>query len=122
MKAFILIISLLLTVIVLFYLLGSSQHIVFVSSQPNSVTYDARYELKLTEVSENIYFFGSGRLSEITISRHGNDFSYGHGISIDILGDDISKTKVEWVESGVNLQFDSGHQLFIPKGSFEGGR
>ena len=113
---------LLIFIVALSYFFGYSGAVILKNSQPNSVSYDAKYELKIEEGSRKIRLFNFSRILNIQISRQGNDFSYGHRIDIDILGNDISKTKVEWLKSGINLKFDSGHILFIPKKSFEGGR
>ena len=109
---------LLITTVVLSYFLGISEGIIVKDSQPNSVTYDAKYELKIEEGARRIQLFNFGRVSHIEVSRQGNDFSYGHSIDIDILGSDITKTKIEWLKSGINLKFDTGHIIFIPKKIF----
>ena len=90
--------------------------------KPGSVKYDALYELPIEEGPARLEFFDFSRVARVTISHQGNDFSYGHAIDIKILGSDVSKTKVECQQSGITLQFDSDHSLFIPKKSFAGGR
>ncbi len=112
----------LIIIVALSYLFGFTGATILKVSQPDSVTYDAEYELNIEEGLRKLQLFDFRRLSEIKISRQGGEFSYGHSIDIDVLGSDISKTNIQWLESGVNLQFDSGHSLFIPKKAFEGGR
>ncbi len=122
MKVLIAIFSILITFFAMFYYFGTAGEILITETQPDSVTYDAKYELQIEEGSRKLQLFDFARGAEITISRTGNEYFYGHSIDLKILGNDAAKTKVEWVESGINLQFDSGHHLFIPKSSFEGGR
>ncbi len=116
--------SVLTILVLLIYFFGFSGNTILKASQPDTVTYDTRYELRIKEGLRKIQFFDFRRFSEVMVSRQGNDFAYGHGIDIDIdiLGSEILKTKIEWLKSGINLKFDSGHVLFIPKKSFEGGR
>ena len=121
MKVLIVLFSILVTVVAMLYF-GGSGDVLLTTTQPDSVTYDAKYELQIKEGSRELQLFDFARGAEIMIARQGNDFSYGHGIDIDVLGSDVSKTQVEWIKSGINLHFDSGHNLFIPKNAFEGGR
>ena len=50
------------------------------------------------------------------------DFNYGHTIELDITGVSAQDIDVLWEQEGIKLNTKSGHQLWIPKKSFIGGR
>ena len=55
-----------------------------------------------------------------------NDNNYGHVLNYpeaDVIDEkNIEKTKVLWTADGVELSFNTGHKMFIPKAAFVKGR
>ena len=59
------------------------------------------------------------------VSRKG-DGDYGHVINYPeasvVNEKDLEKTKVLWTADGIELSFNTGHKMFIPKDAFIKGR
>jgi len=55
-----------------------------------------------------------------------NDNNYGHVLNYpeaDVIDEkNIEKTKVLWTSDGIELSFNTGHKMFIPKDAFIKGR
>lgn len=63
------------------------------------------------------------KVYEIGVYKEKAKGDYGHSIIYDTLDlKDVRQTQINWTEEGIELTFDSGHKLTIPKKSFIGGR
>jgi hypothetical protein len=127
----VLLVSIVLTTVGLYVLTRPSLRVIHTWKQPDNIQYDAAtYYLSVVEsdldwrgfpvhVSRR-YFVYVGRDSGTPTYGHMIDFSF-YPIAEDIQTH-IRQSTVEWSSEGVTFQTVSGHQLFIPKRMFIGGR
>ena len=111
------------TIFALLFLAGIDGTIILKSVQPNNIQYKSYdpYVLRIVEGRTLWAVVGWDKTKVVKITRSG-DTDYSHSIELDILGVDYNKTKVVWTKTGIELIFDTGHKLTIPKKSFIGGR
>ncbi len=91
--------------------------------QPDEIDYESfdPYEVAITEGSIQWSTVGWPRSILIKVTRSG-ETSYGHFIETNLCVEDATKITSEWDDTGVTLQFATGHRLTIPKEAFIGGR
>ncbi|HVU36992.1 MAG TPA: hypothetical protein VHC95_01520 [Opitutales bacterium] len=118
-------------VVFITWLCLSSNQVVAIWTQPETVHYDGfdPYYLLVIEHGRKFEDFGFRKIYAIYVGRDKDDPSYGHfidftfypGGAVDI-ETFIRDSKVEWTNDGVTFSPQSGHRLFIPKAMFIGGR
>ncbi len=128
------VISLLLTMIIVFVLHWPSMEVIKQWKQPADMVYDNWDPYYISVVSTDIdwktYPFNIGieRNYIIYVGRDSGKPSYGHMIKYSFhsgykdLREFLNETEVNWLPEGVQLILASGHRLFIPKKMFIGGR
>ena len=103
--------------------------------QPAELTYDDCGPYYVSIVERDIDWAGFPLHIEhnhfIYVGRDSGRLSYGHMIKFSFhpsfddyydLPASLQKTDVEWTAEGVEMTFDSGHRLFVPKKALMGGR
>ncbi len=96
------------------------------SNQPSNIHYRSfdPYELRIQEGPakyDSIFLLSDDRYLIIDIARKSSNFAYFHRVTFDALGS-REPSSVVWSQEGISLSYPKGHKLFIPKGSFIGGR
>lgn len=91
--------------------------------QPASVSYpDGSEHYVVVERHESI---GApvigGTRHELWLGRDPG-LDYGHSVALGFTGADVERFDARWTERGVEVRFASGHTIFVPAGSFTGGR
>lgn len=125
--------SLVAALVMLYVLHRPSLNVIAQWAQPAELTYDDRGPYYVSVVERGTDWSGSPLYMEashfIYAGREPGHPSYGHMINFsfypsyeDDLPTFLQKTNIQWTAEGVQMEFQSGHRLFIPKDSFIGGR
>ena len=115
---------------VLYLVSSSSGRVVAAWKQPSSIDYASfgPYTLFVVETGVVRALLSRRTAHELRINRGGEPDGYGHyvPISLDFDGDasdeEIKAALVTWSTDGLSFEMPTGHRLFVPKGSFTGGR
>ncbi|MBC7405861.1 MAG: hypothetical protein H7230_00095 [Candidatus Parcubacteria bacterium] len=87
-----------------------------ISQQPNAISYQSRDPYVVSLKSQ----FGGG--CELFITQK-IELSYGHSVACPAgYKRSKEKIKINWLESGLETEFEDGYKIFVPKKSFIGGR
>ncbi len=124
--------SLLSALVVVFLMHRASLDVVHQWKQPADITYDGGGPYYVSVVEGDLDWRGFPLHVErnhfIYAGRDAGKPSYGHMIDFsfhpfpDDLPTFLGKAQAHWMPEGVRLDLPSGHQLFIPKEMFTGGR
>jgi hypothetical protein len=91
-------------------------------AQPPGVRYDdtgATYHLGLARQRTLGAPVVGGVGYELWVSADAG-FDRRHTVAVDPLGADLEQLTTEWTVAGVRVRFGSGHEVFVPAGSFVG--
>ena len=124
--------SILLALVLTYFLHRPSNKIVAQWKQPDLINYKSfdPYFLSVVERDVNWSHFPLNweRHYEIYVGKENGKPAYGHFIEFsfhpgyDGIDSHLKKSTVEWTDAGVIFKEASGHVLFIPKDMFIGGR
>jgi len=114
----------------LYLVSSSSGRVIAAWKQPQSVDYASfdPYTLFVVETGVVRALLSRRATHELRINRGAEPNGYGHyvHVSLDFDGDaadeEIKAALVTWAADGVSFEMPTGHRLFVPKGSFIGGR
>lgn len=110
------------TFAVLFFSRQSSRKVLYRSDQPKGIHYQSYdpYVLRILDGPAQWNSLGSPHSQIVSVTKEGDE-DYGHFIELDITGGHTVR-KTVWSADGIEVEFESGHRLFIPKAAFIGGR
>lgn len=124
--------SLVLALIVTFFLHRAPLAVVAQWKQPTTIHYDSFDPYYLSVVEADIdwrgFPFQTERNYLIYVGRDSGTPQYGHFVKFsfhpesDAIEDHIRRSTVEWTDDGVIFAAASGHRLLIPRKMFLGGR
>jgi hypothetical protein len=121
--------ALVLGFVLVFLMTRPSGRVIAKWNQPASLNYGSfdPYTLAVVEQGIDLYAIPWKR-THVLFVGHGPGNSYGHRVRFSFVArsrdmeDHIKAATVEWTTNGVKFAVPSGHEVFIPKKAFIGGR
>ena len=113
---------LLYTPLILFLSDGSGDKLLFESAQPEQIDYQSFGPYRLIIEEGAIKWRTSGWPRGKTLRVYGQNSPGGHMLDLEIAGVDMSQAQANWTPDGVELMFNTGHSIKIPKNAFISGR
>lgn len=126
----VMLVTMCVTVLVLWFATRSSNRVIATWPQPVSGADASRYYATILEGQPDTRGFplSLGRRYVLYVGRESGKPGYGHFVDVSFYpgGEDmeshIGRSRAEWEEDGLRLTSASGHVLFVPEEMYTGGR